>query len=112
MRPSRRILVPVLLLLALASTGCAGKSVALGSSPGVSYDRTQGRTVSGSASGFQLLLLIPININDRHERAYESLLAAAAGDVVTDVRVQESWTYALIGTVYKVQMDAMVYPRN
>ncbi len=112
MQATRRILVLASLLVALACAGCAGKSVALGSAPTASYDRTQGRPVSGSASGFQLLLLIPIQINDRHERAYESLLAAAGGDVVTDVRVQESWTYAVIGTIYKVQMDAVAYPRD
>ncbi len=62
--------------------------------------------------GFQLLLFIPININDRHARAYQRLREKAAADYLTDIRVQESWTYALVGTVYTVRMDATAYPRN
>lgn len=106
-----KALVALLLVVSLGSAGCAGKSVALGSPAGVSYDRTQGRSVSGWASGFQLFLLIPIGINKRHEKAYAALLAEAGDDYLTDIRVKESWTYALIGTIYRVELDGMAYPR-
>jgi len=75
-------------------------------------DYSKGRRLSASASGFQLLLLIPISINNRHERAYRALLAQAGGDYVTDIKIEESWTYALVGTVYKTTLEAMAYPQK
>jgi hypothetical protein len=75
-------------------------------------DFSKGRKISASASGFQLLLLIPININDRHERAFQALLGQAGGDYVTDIKIGESWTYALVGTVYKTTIEAMAYPQR
>ena len=75
-------------------------------------DFGKGRKISASASGFQLLLLIPISINSRHERAYRILLAQAGSDYVTDIKINESWTYALVGTVYKTTIEAMAYTRK
>jgi len=75
-------------------------------------DFSKGRRISASASGFQLLLLIPISINSRHERAYRILLAQAGSDYVTDIKLNESWTYALVGTVYKTTLEAMAYPQK
>lgn len=77
-----------------------------------SVDFSKGRTISASASGFQLLLLIPISINNRHERAYRILLGQASGDYVTDIKISESWTYALVGTVYKTTLEATAYPQR
>ena len=57
-----------------------------------------------------MLLLIPININDRQERAYTLLKAQANGGFITDVKIKESWTYAFVGTVYKTTITATVYP--
>jgi hypothetical protein len=75
-------------------------------------DFSKGRRISASASGFQLLLLIPISINSRHERAYRMLLAQAGSDYVADIKIDESWTYALVGTVYKTTIEAMAYPQK
>jgi hypothetical protein len=75
-------------------------------------DYSKGRRLSASASGFQLLLLIPISINDRHDRAYRTLLSQAGGDYVTDIKIEESWTYALVGTIYKTTMEATAYPQK
>jgi hypothetical protein len=113
MKTPTKIASSVLLaFVAILSTGCAGSTVRFESPKGVSYDSSKGRPVSAKASGFQLLLFIPISINDRHERAYQMLREKAAGDYLTDIRVQESWTYALVGTIYSVRMDATAYPRN
>ncbi len=75
-------------------------------------DFSKGREISASASGFQLLLLIPININNRHKRAFDILLGQSHGDYVTDFKIDESWTYALVGTVYKTTIEAMAYPQK
>jgi len=73
-------------------------------------DFSHGRSVEASASGFQLLLLIPISINDRHERAFNILKGQAGDAYITDIKIEESWTYALVGTVYTTRIQAMAYP--
>lgn len=111
-----RIAATGLAVAGLLLAACSGTPIKTGAaSQQVDIDNidfSHGRRISASASGFQLLLLIPININDRHERAWQSLLGQAGGDYVTDVKIQESWTYAFVGTVYKTHLEAMAYPRK
>ena len=75
-------------------------------------DFSKGRKITASASGFQLLLVIPISINDRHVVAFRRLQEQAGGDYITDITIDESWTYALVGTVYKTTMTARAYPNK
>jgi hypothetical protein len=108
--PARNILFMV--LLALTAFGCAGTKVNFAD---VSLDRldlTRGRNISASASGFQLLLFIPIGVNGRQAEAYARLQQAAGTDRITDIKVQESWTYAFVGTVYRTTMTATAYPEK
>lgn len=93
------------------NVGCAGTPVRIGSTIGQDFDATKGRSISASASGFQLFLLIPIMVNSRQEVAYEALLAKAGDDYITDIKVQESWTYAFVGTVYTTTITATAYPK-
>lgn len=95
-------------------TGCTGQPITFKSVDPISYAdvKDKGRTITASASGFQLLLFIPISVNTRHQSAYGQLLAQANGDYVTDVKVEESWTYALIGTVYTTTITATAYPKK
>lgn len=85
---------------------CAGTPVSLGTRVTGPLPTGNTRTITAEACGFQLLLFIPIRINGRMERAYESLQAQAAGDTITDVEVKESWTYGLIGTGYCTSLRA------
>lgn len=93
-------------VIAALLTACAGTPVAVGT-------RTEGpiatgteRTITGEACGFQLIYVIPININRRAEYAYQALEQAAGGDFITDVQVQEHWTYAFVGTVHCTTFQA------
>ena len=100
-------------VIGLLLVGCVGTPIRLGSAnqyigPG-DIDATTGRNIKGTGSGFQLLLFIPISINGRQERAYEELLAQAGGDYVTNVAINESWTWAFVGTVYKTTLTATAY---
>jgi hypothetical protein len=101
---------------ALLLSACSGTPVKTGEANQqidmTDVDFSNGRTISASAAGFQLLLFIPININDRHERAFQTLLGQAGGDYITDIKVKESWTYAFVGTVYKTTMEAIAYPKK
>jgi len=96
--------------------GCAGTPIKFGGND-PNFDRTnvdfnKGREIEASASGFQLLLLIPININNRHEQAYQQLREMAGRDYITDIKIEESWTYAFVGTIYRTTIKATAYPHK
>lgn len=101
-------------LACLILSGCSGRPIHFGNSDQQinrrNIDFSKGRELSAEASGFQLLLVIPININDRHERAYQMLRAQAGSDYLTEIKVKESWTYALVGTIYTTRLEAKAYP--
>ena len=101
-------------LTTLSLVACAGKPIAIKSSSPQLYENTKdkGREITASASGFQLLLFIPIGINDRHVRAHQLLKDKADGDYITDVKIKESWSYGFIGTFYTTTLTATSYPSN
>ncbi len=104
----------VLLLCLFTLSACAGQPITLGveqSELNLSkIDFSKGREITSSASGFQLLLLIPIQINNRHDRAYQSLRNQARGQYITDIKIQESWVYGFVGNVYTTTIKAKAYP--
>jgi hypothetical protein len=87
-------------------TACAGTPVSLGTRVTGPVPTGAERTITAEACGFQLLLFIPISINSRAERAYRELEAQAGGDFITNVQVQERWTYGLVGTQYCTTLQA------
>ncbi|MFT5835699.1 MAG: hypothetical protein ACI9RG_000592 [Sulfurimonas sp.] len=104
----------VLLSLTLLSlVGCSGRPVHIKNVPYL-YENAkgEGKQITAVSSGFQLLLFIPININDRQERAYALLQAKAGDGIITDVKIKESWKYAFVGTIYRTTMTATVYPKQ
>ena len=103
-----------LTVFAVYFTGCSGKPVTFNSvDPKLYADKkAEARTISAEVSGFQLLWFIPIKINSRHVRAYEALKVQANGDYITDIKVEESWTYGFVGTSYTTKMTATVYPKK
>ncbi|GAA5157505.1 hypothetical protein [Viridibacterium curvum] len=70
-----------------------------------------GERIEVFSRGFQLFGFIPLNINTRHEVAYEELKQLAGDRFITDVRVEESWKYAIVGTFFTTVIRATVYPR-
>jgi hypothetical protein len=98
--------------------GCAGTPIKFGGNDHdpnfdrTNVDYTKGREITASASGFQLLLIIPININNRHEQAYQQLREMAGRDYITYIKIEESWTYAFVGTIYTTAITAMAYPHK
>ena len=97
-------------LLALVLVACEGVPVRLGSEGPTPAGSD--RQLSAQACGFQLLLFIPIVTNNRLERAYRQIRQQALGDYITDVRVTEQWTYALVGTVYCTIVEARVISKT
>lgn len=104
----------VLALLILAGTllACSGDPMRINSvTDQAEIDKTQGRTITAKAAGFQLFLVIPIMVNSRHERVWQALLAQAGNDAISDVTITERWTYAYVGTAYTTVVQAIVYPK-
>lgn len=107
----RTILISSLAIL----TACSGTPAHLGSTTAdvpKDIDFSKGRPISASACGFQLLLLIPIAVNNRMQNANEELIEKAHGDYISDVKITESWKYAFVGTVYCTELSATAYPRK
>jgi hypothetical protein len=67
-----------------------------------------GREISAQACGFQLLLFIPLGVNSRQERAWQSMREQAGGKPIVDVEVEEGWTYGFVGTGYCTRMRGRV----
>ena len=103
-----------LTVFAVYFTGCSGKPVTFNSvDPKLYADKkADARTISSEVSGFQLLLFIPIGVNDRHQQVYDVLKGQANGDYITDIKITESWTYAFVGTIYTTKMTATAYPKK
>lgn len=93
-------------------SGCAGSPVTLNSFPASDIILSSGRPISAEACGFQLLLFIPININSRLERAFNELQISASNHNIANLNIEESWTYAFIGTVYCTRLNAIAYQRK
>ena len=103
-----------LTVFAVYLTGCAGKPITFNSVDPKLYaeQKGEGRSISGEASGFQLLLFIPIGVNDRHQQAYDVLKGQANGDIITDIKITESWSYVFVGTIYTTKLTATAYPKK
>ncbi|MDD2830464.1 MAG: hypothetical protein PHW18_12895 [Sulfuricurvum sp.] len=106
--------ISAMVIFGIWLSGCVGKPITFKSVDPKSYEdvKDKGRTITGKSSGFQLLWLIPAGINGRHESAYDELMEEAKGDYVTDITIQESWSYAFIGTVYTTTITATAYPKK
>ena len=103
-----------LTVFAVYLTGCSGKPITFNSVDPKLYaeQKGEGRSISGEASGFQLLLFIPIGVNDRHQQAYDVLKGQANGDIITDIKITESWSYVFVGTIYTTKLTATAYPKK
>lgn len=97
--------------LALSLLGCSGHPIKIPNTTDHAVDKSRGRPISAEAGGFQLFLFIPININSRQLRAYEALKRQAGNDFISDVKVRESWYWAMVGTIHWTQLQAMAYPK-
>jgi hypothetical protein len=104
----------LILTAALLLASCEGTPVRFSQSSdmaqGQKFDMSKGRTITAEACGFQLWLFIPIVTNQRAVIAYSKLQSQAGNGYLTDIRVQETWTYAFVGTLYCTVMEGTVYP--
>lgn len=100
----KHILPIVFASCAALLTACVGAPIQLSSSAPAPAGTE--RTIEAKSCGFQLLLILPLGINGRHERAHQSLLRQAGKDYIKDVKVEESWAYGFVGTLYCTRLIA------
>jgi hypothetical protein len=109
-RKYNNIIYVLIVTVVLSLVGCSSVPIKLNQVPSKTVDYSKGREINGKACGFQLLLIIPISINDRQHRAYTQIAAAAGGDYVSDIEIEDSWFYGLVGTGYCTEIKAKAYP--
>jgi hypothetical protein len=116
MSSQKTLKIFILCILMTFAAGCAGTPIKFGGThpnfDNTNVDFSKGKEIVSTASGFQLLLFIPININSRHEQALQQLMGMAGRDYITDIKIEESWVYAFVGTVYTTTIKATAYPRK
>lgn len=100
----------VIVILASFGFGCTGDKVQFADAPIDKLDLSQGRKVTGRASGLHLFGVIPIGVNERQSRAYERMKGEAGNDYVTDIKIQDVWKFVFIGQKYNTTVTAMAYP--
>lgn len=114
MKIINKAIISLATLTCLILSGCNGEAIHFKHNEKKfnrkNIDFSMGREVSATASGFQLLLFFPFNVNERQQIAYQSIKSQARRDYITNIRITESWTYAFIGTIYKTRIDATAYP--
>jgi len=100
----------ILTALAMMVMGCTSMPMTFPTTLSKDLDLTRGREIRGESCGFQLLMVIPININDRYETAYNQLMSAAGNDKIANLSIEEKWFYAYFGTGYCTLLKATAYP--
>ena len=89
----RLVVVAALLFLLAGCTGVPLKMPGTAIQPG----ETALGPVEGDSTGVMLFQFIPIDQNDRFERAYSSALGQQPGATrIADVEIQENWFWAWV----------------
>lgn len=93
-------------------TGCTGHYYKIPTAP---VDTSKYDVVghgTETATGIMLFSFIPIQQNNKIERATDSLLRTYGGDAVTDVQVRERWFWAWVLNGYKTDVQATILRRR
>ena len=106
------ILKVVCFATVLMLSACSGRFYTI---PTAEYDKSEYTVVatdSVTSTGIHLFGCIPINLNNKFERAVEQLKTRNGGDAVTDISVQERWFWAYVLNGYKTQVNATVLKKK
>jgi hypothetical protein len=117
MRTLRNLTAIALLSCALAAPACTGKPAQLWNQKfrpdrPVQLDRSERISLQGRACGFNLFGFVPMNTVDRTARAYRQMTADYEAFHVTDVEMQETMSWWVIGTSLCTKLSATAYRRR
>ena len=92
------------MVLFVSTVACHSSQVRIPGDPVGSNERSTG-VADGHSAGFMLLGVIPINQNDRFQRAYTSALQRSGSARITDIAISERWFWTPVGNgfVFHVQ---------
>lgn len=102
----------VLILIVAFASGCVGRQYTL---PQPQVDMAKYDNLgpsSQTATGIHLFGIIPIQLNNKVERATNAAIAAKGGDALTNVTVRERWYWAWVLNIYKVDVEGTVVRRK
>ena len=99
--------IAALSLTSALLAGCVSVPVNLGAPP----NQVEGKNYTvvgegeGSAVGIMLFNFIPINQNDRFQKAYDEAVQSKGGDRLINPVIEEKWfwAYLLNGYIFKVK---------
>ena len=102
----------VVLLCLIATASCTGPTYKM-----ASVDVERGRydvvgTGEMDVTGLQLFGVIPIQNNNKIERAVQRILDDHSGDELIDISITESWFWAYILNGYKVHLTGTVLKKK
>jgi hypothetical protein len=114
MRTFRTLNAIALLSCALLALACTGKPARLWNQKfrpdrPVQLDRSESILLQGRACGFNLFGFVPMNTVDRTARAYRQMTAGYEAFYVTDVEMQETMSWWVIGTSLCTKLSAAAY---
>jgi len=94
--------------LLFTTAACHSTKVKIPTAPIGANEKALGQT-EGNSVGMLLFGVIPINQNERFEKAYQQAVQKAGATRLTDVTISERWWwgYVLNGYVFKVQGTAV-----
>ncbi|OQW63726.1 MAG: hypothetical protein BVN28_04150 [Nitrospira sp. ST-bin4] len=95
-------------VLLFSTAACHSTQVRIPTAPIGANEKSLGQT-EGNSVGMLLFGFIPINQNERFEKAYQNAVQKSGGARLTDVTISERWWwgYVLNGYVFKVQGTAV-----
>lgn len=90
--------------LLLMTVACQSSHVRIPGDPIGPNERSIG-AVESRSTGFMLLNVIPINQNDRFEKAYDRAVAKSGGTRLTDVTISERWFWTPAGNGFSFRVQ-------
>lgn len=102
----------LLVLSLITVAGCTGQYYKV---PTPEYDATKYEVVgkgTETSTGIMLFNFIPINENNKIERATQQLISSKGGDTITDLTIRERWFWAYVLNGYKFDVEGTILKRK
>lgn len=98
------------LMLLAVTAGCYVHPIRLDNIEYARFDETRPREVRAEECG-ALVLIIPFRLNSQLIRVERTLAAHAPDSVLTDVPVEQSWIWLVLGDLVCTKVSATAYPK-
>lgn len=102
----------ILLISSLIFCACSGQFYRIPTPPVDTTQYSEVGTDSVTTTGIMLFGFIPIQQNNKIERAIEALKQRFGGEAVTNISVQERWFWAYVLNGYKTEVRATVLKKK